>query len=136
METFEECLLKYRQTLRQQLANCGVASNPGVTDDWILDQISQLLNRQQKTPPVVTDELKDSVKDFFARNIYKGYDAPFRLRGVQLSSLNPRILIAIPDGVDEEIDHNDQDQEWEKRLFELGKKFNVDLRLPHWCYGK
>ncbi len=40
METTKACLLKYRHAMRQILAYAGVASNPGVDDDWILDQIS------------------------------------------------------------------------------------------------
>lgn len=52
METFEKCLLKYRTRLRQILAGAGVASNPGVEDDWILDRIAELI----PGPPPLTIE--------------------------------------------------------------------------------
>src|SRR5262245_26795712 len=41
MQTVEECLLMYRQTLRQLLHDCGIPSNPGVEDQWILDRIRE-----------------------------------------------------------------------------------------------
>ncbi len=44
MDSTEACLLKYRHALRQMLYIRGELSNPGVTDDWILDQISTIVN--------------------------------------------------------------------------------------------
>ncbi|MEQ1499851.1 MAG: hypothetical protein ABL917_00570 [Parcubacteria group bacterium] len=41
METTEDLLLKYRQVLRNALANAGVPSNPAVDDDWILEEINK-----------------------------------------------------------------------------------------------
>ncbi len=139
METTEECLLKYRRKLRQLLADCGVASNPGVTDDWILVKTSQLINdakRAGKTQalPVVTRELKSVVTDFFAQNIYKGYATPFKLKSIQPSTLNSTLLDVIPEDIDDEM--CPADKEWEKRLSELGKKFNARLVIPYWCYAK
>ena len=46
METPEQTLQKYRDALRGILRKAGVASNPGVNDSWILDQISTKINGQ------------------------------------------------------------------------------------------
>ena len=41
---------------------------------------------------------------------------------------------AVPKGVDEEIIKHDK--EWEEGLFNLGREFNVAIRIPLWCYAK
>lgn len=42
MQSQEECLLMYRQRLRELLFWAGQPSNPGVTDDWVLEQVSRV----------------------------------------------------------------------------------------------
>ena len=84
----------------------------------------------------ITEALKSAVRDFFSTNIYKGYLKPFELQRIIWSELNPDIVCAVPVSVLEEIEINDQDRDWEKRLADLGERFNVDLCLPHWCYQK
>ena len=67
MESFEECLLKYRQTLIRLLYRAGVPSNPGVTDDWILLQVARLIQNQK--PPHICGfcgQNFSSVKDLFS----------------------------------------------------------------------
>lgn len=46
MQSCEECLLMYRLTLRNALFRAGVASNPGVTDDWILEEVLKKMGVQ------------------------------------------------------------------------------------------
>lgn len=43
----DEVLLQYRRALRQLLYEHGIPSNPAVTDDWILDQVRQLLAKHR-----------------------------------------------------------------------------------------
>jgi hypothetical protein len=50
VQTFEECLLMYRQRLRELLYQHGVASNPGVEDTWILDQVEELVGKTRLPP--------------------------------------------------------------------------------------
>jgi hypothetical protein len=59
METFETCLLTYRRRLRELLFRHGVASNPGVTDDWILDKVEELVNATGKTQTSADGPKKD-----------------------------------------------------------------------------
>lgn len=41
MESTEVCLLKYRHAIREMLFRAGVVTNPGSTDDELLDHLSQ-----------------------------------------------------------------------------------------------
>lgn len=47
MQTLEECLLMYRRTLRQLLYDNGIASNPAVDDEWILNKIAELVSKSR-----------------------------------------------------------------------------------------
>ncbi len=47
METSEQCVIKYRHALRQALHSAGVPSNLAVDDDWILNQVSRLINGKE-----------------------------------------------------------------------------------------
>jgi hypothetical protein len=47
MQTLEECLLMYRHRLRTALYKAGVPSNPGVTDEWILDRVDELITKTE-----------------------------------------------------------------------------------------
>ena len=47
MQSMEECLLMYRRALRQLMADCGIASNPGVDDEWILEQVQKLIPKSK-----------------------------------------------------------------------------------------
>ena len=40
MESFEVCLLKYRHAIRNTLFQVGITSNPGSSDDELLDALS------------------------------------------------------------------------------------------------
>lgn len=51
MESFEECLLKYRQKLRQALGRIGIATNPGITDDQLLAKVVALVQQAGKPDP-------------------------------------------------------------------------------------
>jgi hypothetical protein len=48
MQTTEKCLLMYRTTLRQLLSDCGVPSNPGIDDVWILEKIVEKIKSKNK----------------------------------------------------------------------------------------
>lgn len=48
MRTPEECLLMYRRNLRQLLSDYGIASNPAVTDEWILKKVAELASKTKK----------------------------------------------------------------------------------------
>ena len=47
LETFK-AFATFRQDLRQLLIYYGIASNPGVSEDWIVDQLRQLLEKRSK----------------------------------------------------------------------------------------
>lgn len=40
---YETTILIYRQELRTALSQTGIKSNPGVDDEWIIDQVKALL---------------------------------------------------------------------------------------------
>ena len=46
-ETYKEVLLLYRHRLRGVLWQVGVASNPGVTDDWLIQRIIEEVTRDR-----------------------------------------------------------------------------------------
>ncbi len=46
LDPLVKCILVYRRTLRGLLWKAGIPNNPGVTDDWILDEISKLVQKQ------------------------------------------------------------------------------------------
>ncbi len=52
-QTAEELILMYRHTMRRMLYAKGVPSNPGVDDEWILDETARLLGLppQDKSNP-------------------------------------------------------------------------------------
>ena len=65
MDSFEECLLKYRQRLRTILAKKSVASNPAVDDKWILDRIEELILGpvQKESPQKIPQTFEEMMKD-------------------------------------------------------------------------
>ena len=50
MESFESCLLKYRQELRRLLYAAGVSTNFGITDDQLLELVGNLTKGVGKDP--------------------------------------------------------------------------------------
>ena len=76
----------------------------------------------------------ESVKGYFKDNLYEGFSQPFELEGYETSYIDPRILCAIPKGLDEEIDK--PDRVWEQGLARVGSRFNITLRLPVHVYMK
>ena len=83
MESFEECLLKYRMTLRQELARAGVPSNPGVTDDWLLEKVVELIRKRE--------EPLDALRDHMVRSREYGYSwlmFPDVLQAIELARQN------------------------------------------------
>jgi len=48
----EVFFLMYRRRLRQLLYEAGVPSNPAVTDEWILDRVTELVKQKVPTQKV------------------------------------------------------------------------------------
>jgi hypothetical protein len=53
MQTVEQCLLMYRYTLRQGLGRAGVGTNPGTTDEQVLEEVL----KQMKVPVQIIKDL-------------------------------------------------------------------------------
>lgn len=62
MQTFAECLLMYRQRLRQILWEAGVPSNPAVDDSWILDRVKELFSKREPAIYVAFGDMLGTVK--------------------------------------------------------------------------
>lgn len=56
----------FRQNLRQLLADHGVASNPGVSEDWIVDQLRYLLKKRNDKAHLTEHEI-DRAGDILSR---------------------------------------------------------------------
>jgi hypothetical protein len=84
MQSIEECLLLYRHTLRRLLFEAGIPSNPGVTDDWILEEISKVvtlgINSFVRDEPKVV-ELKKKITAIFEAAGTESFIPPLTRRG-------------------------------------------------------
>lgn len=84
MQSIEECLLMYRHTLRRLLFEAGIPSNPGVTDDWILEEISKLVKLSIDsfaTDKPEISQLKRMIVEIFAVAGIESFVPPLKRRG-------------------------------------------------------
>lgn len=84
--------------------------------------------------------LKAEIQDFLDRNIYPGFRLPFRLQELRVNDLTRQIrdtssYVVIFKGIQEE-DLPVIDREWTAKLWEIGQRWEMELRLPYWYFEK
>lgn len=97
---------------------------------------SELDNRQQSPEEM----FKAEIQDFFDQNIYPGFRRPFKLKELRDDELARQVrdthsFVVILEGVQEE-DLPYNDREWTGKLWEIGQRWEMELRLPHWYFEK
>lgn len=93
----------------------------------------------EKTPSA-EDMLQAEIKEFLDRNPYPGFSNPFRLKELRVNELtgqvrDTRSFVIILEGVGEE-DIPNLEREWMRALYEIGERWEMELRLPHWYFEK
>jgi len=92
-------------------------------------------------PFISVKNLEKEVRDYVSKNKYDGFTKPFELEKLELpdredpASINPNAVYTILKGNFDE-DLGETNGKWEKGLFEIGKKYCVELHLPYWYYEK
>lgn len=87
------------------------------------------------------DPLKQEIQTFLNKNPYCGFSNPFILEELRADDLatqtRPSIIsrIVVLKGLREE-DLGVIDREWLKGLSEVGKRWEMVLRLPYWYFEK
>lgn len=84
-------------------------------------------------------ELEKEVREYFKNHEYEGVGS-FELQRIEIPKkhfiiLNSRLMWAVPEEDAEESITN-KDELWEKALSKIGVEYDIDLRLPYWCYEK
>ena len=79
--------------------------------------------------------LEREVREYCGTTVHSGFTRPFGFQKFDVSELNPHMLIILSRKILVE-DISDIDPTYNSGLQEVGTKYGVAIRLPHWAYSK